>query len=228
MNNPSTEANSPSGFDTAAAVTRSLLGWGVVVGPFYLVIGLVLALTRSGFDLAEHQLSLLMLGDGGWMQATNLILSGMMVLAAALGFHRALAAQDSGGRAAAILLGAAGLGLVGSGIFPPDPMGGFPPGEAEVVTASGMLHLAFGLVQFLSVAAAAFVMARWFRRRGDQGAATYSRTTGFVVIVGFLGGAAVPTTVGVALLWLVVVAEWAWLAVASVRMYRTVPHPDGR
>lgn len=53
------------GFDSAAAVTRSLLGWGVVAGPFYLVVGLVLALTRPGFDLSRHQLSLLMLGDGG-------------------------------------------------------------------------------------------------------------------------------------------------------------------
>jgi hypothetical protein len=31
---------------------------------------------------------------------------------------------------------------------------------------------------------------------------------------------------GVALLWLAVVAGWAWLLVASVRAYRTVPHPD--
>lgn len=215
------ESTSSSGFNTAAAITRSLLGWGVVAGPFYLVIGLVLALTRSGFDLAEHQLSLLMLGDGGWMQATNLILSGVMVLAAALGFHRAL-----GGSAAAVLLGVVGLGLVGSGIFPPDPMGGFPPGEPEVVTTSGILHLVFGLAQFLSMAAAAFVMARWFKRRGQEGVGLYSRITGFVVIVGFMSGAAVPTTVGVALLWLVVLAEWAWLAVASVHAYRTVPHPD--
>jgi hypothetical membrane protein len=221
MNDLSTEAKSADGFNTAAAVTRSLLGWGVVVGPFYLAIGLVLALTRSGFDLAEHQLSLLMLGDSGWMQSTNLIVSGLMVLAAALGFHRAL-----GGSAAAVLLGVVGLGLVGSGIFPPDPMGGFPPGEPEVATASGIMHLVFGLVQFLSMAATAFVMARWFKRRGQVGVGRYSRITGFVVIVGFLGGAAVPTTVGVALLWLVVLAEWVWLAVASVYVYRTVPHPD--
>ena len=42
--------------DTGAAVTRSLLGWGVVAGPFYVVVGLVLALTRPGFDLSTHAL----------------------------------------------------------------------------------------------------------------------------------------------------------------------------
>jgi hypothetical protein len=31
------------GFDMGAAVTRSLLGYGVVAGAFYLVVGLVLA-----------------------------------------------------------------------------------------------------------------------------------------------------------------------------------------
>lgn len=91
--NSSTTRNE-DGFDSAAAVTRSLLGWGIVAEPFYLVVGLVLALTRPGFDLSRHQLSLRMLGDGGWMQTTNLILSGLMTLAAALGFRRAL--RDTG------------------------------------------------------------------------------------------------------------------------------------
>jgi len=34
-------------FDEGAAVMRSMLGWGVVAGPFYLALGLVLALTRD-------------------------------------------------------------------------------------------------------------------------------------------------------------------------------------
>lgn len=33
-------AGTRDGFDSSAAVTRSLLGWGVVVGAFYLIIGL--------------------------------------------------------------------------------------------------------------------------------------------------------------------------------------------
>lgn len=37
--------------DRAAAVTRSLLGYGVVAGPFYVVVGLIQGLTRRGFDL---------------------------------------------------------------------------------------------------------------------------------------------------------------------------------
>ncbi|WP_433507282.1 DUF998 domain-containing protein [Pseudonocardia halophobica] len=62
----------------AAATTRSLLGWGVVAGPFYLVVGLAQALTRAGFDLTRHPLTALLLGDLGWLQLLNFLLTGLM------------------------------------------------------------------------------------------------------------------------------------------------------
>jgi len=213
------------GFDGAAAVTRSLLGWGVVAGPFYLMVGTALALTRDGFDLTQHQLSLLMLGDGGWMQRANLILSGVMTIAAAIGFHRASRGSKADRTGTLVLV--CGLGLIGSGIFAPDPMRGFPAGAPEQVTFSGIMHMTFGLIQFVALAAAAIVAARWFARRGSGDTATYSRISAAVIIAGFAGGAALSTTgAGVALLWLAVVAGWAWLLVASISAYRTVPHPD--
>jgi signal transduction histidine kinase len=65
------------GFDGAAAVTRSLLGYGMLAGAFYLVVGVVLGTTRAGFSFAEHPLSVLMLGDHGWMQRANIIVAGV-------------------------------------------------------------------------------------------------------------------------------------------------------
>lgn len=112
------------GFDGAAAVTRSLLGWGVVAGVWYLVVGILQAVTRDGFDVARHPLSLLMLGDSGWIQVANLILTGLMVIAAAFGFSRAMRGSRVAGWSAG-LIGGYGLCLVASGIFPPDPMAGF-------------------------------------------------------------------------------------------------------
>lgn len=160
------------------------------------------------------------------MQTTNLILSGLMTLAAAFGFFHALGGTTTATRAGA-LLGVYGLGLIGSGIFPPDSMAGFPVGAPQVGTTSGTLHLAFGLIQFLALAAAAFVVAGWFAHSGDRGTARYSRVSGATIIIGFAGGAALSTfTIGVGFLWLAVVAGWAWLLVTSVQAYRTVPHPD--
>jgi uncharacterized protein DUF998 len=71
----------------AAAVTRSLLGSGVLAGPFYLVVGLAQARTRDGDELTRHDQSLLANGPDGWVQGANLILRGLMVIAAAALTH---------------------------------------------------------------------------------------------------------------------------------------------
>ena len=72
--------------DGRAAATRSLLGWGVVAGPFYLVVAVVHALLKPGFDFSRHAISLLMITDTGWVQRANLVLAGVMVIAAGIGF----------------------------------------------------------------------------------------------------------------------------------------------
>lgn len=215
------------GFDRAAAVTRSLLGYGVLAGVVYLVVSLVLALTREGFRLSEHALSLLMLGEGGWLQRANLVLVGVMVVAAAVGVARALrparASRTTGG-----LLGGYGLALVLGGVFPPDPGAGFPPGALENAgTVAGVLHLVFGGVGFLLLACAAVVVGRWFATADMPGEAARARVAAVVIVVGSIVGVALATsTAGVVALWVAVLAGWAWLASASIALYRTVPHPD--
>ncbi|MFB9378362.1 DUF998 domain-containing protein [Kineococcus gynurae] len=214
------------GFDNGAAVTRSLLGWGVVAGPFYVVVGLVLAFSRPGFDLSRHALSLLTLGEHGWAQRANLVLTGLMVLAAAVGAARAL--REGRGGAIAAALGIFGIGLVGSAIALPDPVAGFPPGSPapDGVTTHGLLHLALGAIGFLALAVGALTASRWRAGRGERAGARVSLALGLVVLLGFLGGAALATSgLGVALLWLAVLAGFAWVALISVRFYRHVPHP---
>jgi hypothetical membrane protein len=213
-------------FDRSAAVTRSLLGWGVVAGPFYVVVGLVLALTRPGFDLTNHALSLLTLGDLGWLQRTNLILTGLMAIVAALGIVRAV--RNGRGLAMEVLTIVYGVGLILSAIFPPDPVEGFPPGSAGgEFSLSGVLHLLFGALGFVAIAGAAFAHAGWSRSIGAKGRATVSLILGGLVLVGFIGGAALAaSSVGVALLWLAVLAQFTWLALACSQIYSWSPHPD--
>jgi hypothetical protein len=222
------ESRRAPGFDGAAAVTRSLLGYGVIAGGFYVLVGVVLALSTAGFELARHPLSLLMLGEHGWVQRVNLLLTGAMTLAAALGILRALAGWRAARRAAG-LVGLYGVSLWSAAAFPPDPMEGFPPGTAPVaeLSASGLGHLLAGAVGFVAISAAAALLGGWFRDRGRMRAAVGSRVAAAVVVVGFLAGAALATTAaGTALLWLAVLVGWAWLAAVSVTLYRVVPHPD--
>ncbi|MCD2441478.1 DUF998 domain-containing protein [Agromyces sp. SYSU K20354] len=219
--------SSPTTFDRGRAVTKSLLGWGVMAGPFYLVVGLAQALLVPGFDLSRHALSLLLLGPLGWIQAANLVLSGIMVLAAAVGFARLVPRRP--GITAAVLLGLYGVSLFAAALLPPDPMGGFPPGGTDATAASvtGLLHLVAGAIGFLSLAAAAIVLAGWFRAEGRRSVAITSWVAAAVIVFGFMGGAALATVpAGIGLLWLAVVAGWTWLAWASFTAYRMAPRPD--
>lgn len=216
------------GFDPAAAITRSLLGYGVLSGAVYLVVGLVLALTREGFDLSRHALSLLMLGSGGWMQRANLIVVGIMTVAAGVGFVRAMRLGGSRGRAGTFVM-VFGVCLFLSGIFAPDPMGGFPPGVPEdEASVSGILHLAFGGLGFISLSLAALAIWAWASRDGgERSLVAPSLVASIVIVAGFVAGAALATsTAGVVSLWVAVVVGWAWLALTSIRLYRLVPHPD--
>lgn len=212
------------GFDSRAAVTRSMLGWGVVAGPFYLVFALTLALTRQGFDLSKHPLSLLTLGDGGWLQTLNFALTGIMVMVAGWGMLRAVERRGRSAGAAVIVAGAA---IALAGVFRPDPIAGFPPGAEETMSASGMLHLALGMIEFVAFTVAALLLARFFSTPGEKSRAMLSRLAGVLIVVAFAAGAALSAgPAGVALLWLAVVVSFAWLASSSAWVYRTVPHPD--
>lgn len=217
----------PQVLDRAAAVTRSLLGWGVVAGPFYLIVGLVLGATRPGFDFSRHALSLLMLGQLGWIQRANFVLTGLMVIAASVGVLRAI--RSGRGLAVGALVAAAGITLILSAVFAPDPVNGFPPAAVtETPSASGVLHLICGAIQFVAIAAAALAHAAWSRSVGNVVRGAVSTVLAVGILGGFAAGVALGQhTIGITLLWLAVVCEWVWLALACAQIYQWSPHPLG-
>lgn len=206
--------------------TRALLACGMLAGPLYLILGLIQAFTRPGFDITRHDLSLLANGAMGWVQVANLMVSGLLVIAGALGMRRAL--HSGPGRTwGPLLVAIYGLGLVGAGIFKADPSFGFPPGAPEgppaAISANGLLHFVTAGIGFLALIAACFVFARRFSRQAQRGWAVFSVVTGIVFLLGFFGvaaGSGNPLTVlG---FWIAVVLAWAWITAVSARL-RTVP-----
>ncbi|MDI1465913.1 DUF998 domain-containing protein [Catellatospora sp. KI3] len=202
-------------------ITKSLLGYGVIAGPIYVVTGLAQALTRDGFDLSRHAWSLLANGEHGWIQIANFIVAGLMTVAAAVGLRRALPAGRR--RWAPLLLAGYGLSLVGAGVFRADAVQGFPVGAPETTAVSwhGMLHLMLGGIGFGCLVAACFVLARGLARDGARGLARFSRITGVVFPAAFAGiasGSHGPTTLAFVA---AVVLAWAWLSTVSVHFYRT-------
>jgi hypothetical membrane protein len=205
-------------------ITRSLLGYGVLAGPFYIAVSVGQALVRDGFDLTRHEWSLLANGPGGWIQILNLVLTGLMVVAAAVGFRRALR-EGRAARWAPRLLGVYGIALVAAGIFRADPMNGFPAGTPEGPpvhpTLAGTLHLAAGGVGFLALVAATWLLAARFRHEGRRRQAAVTRATGVLFLVAFAGIASGAVSPALNLAFTAaVVLTWAWLSLASLQQYR--------
>ena len=202
--------------DPTTAVTRSLIGWGAVAGPFYVAVSLAQALTRDGFDLTRHPWSLLENGSLGWIQSANLALTGAMVAAFAVGLARA-----GTGRWASRLLAMYGAGLVGAAVFTADPMAGFPVGADETPTWHGALHLASGGIGFLAMVAACLMLGRRFAAAGSRGWALSARVTGVAFLAAFAGittgstSATLPFVAGVLL-------SFGWLTALAVHTYKTV------
>ena len=210
-------------------LTNALLVCGMIAGPFYILVGLIQALTRPGFDLLRHDLSLLANGNLGWIQITNLVLTGLLVGAFALGLRRALPAGP-GRTWGPILLGVYGLGLIGAGFFTADPAFGFPPGtpaNAHTISWHGLLHIVTAGIGFLALIAACFVLARRFASRREWGWAASSLATGVVFFAAFAG---VATGSGqswsVIGFWIGIVCAWAWVWALALKLLRE--RPPGR
>ncbi|WP_245931518.1 DUF998 domain-containing protein [Actinokineospora auranticolor] len=203
-------------------MTKSLLGYGVLAGPVYVLVTLGQALTRDGFDPTRHQWSLLANGPGGWVQVVNFVVTGLMVVAFAVGLRRATAARWAPG-----LVAVYGVSLVGAGLFRADPALGFPAGAPEglpaEVSGHGLLHLVCGVVGFVAVAVACFAVGRRCAAEGRRGWTVFSRVTGVGLLVGFAmaaagqGGAAATLAFTAAVLLV-----WAWCAAVAVDRYRAV------
>ena len=119
---PPPAAPTPSDCSPAQRVTRSLLGYGVLAGPFYVTTSLAQALAHDGFDLTRHAWSQLAAGPQGWIQMANLVLSGAMVVAFAVGLAP-LAAPAAGHR---VWSARTALGLIAAGLLVADPAGRLP------------------------------------------------------------------------------------------------------
>ncbi|MDT5007262.1 MAG: hypothetical protein QOJ24_4438 [Mycobacterium sp.] len=209
----------------ADRITKSLLGYGVIAGPVYVVAVAAQEATRDGFDPTRHAASQLANGDFGWVQTATFLITGAMTIAGAVGIRRALGRAPSS-RWAAGLIGAFGVGLMAAGIFRADPSDGFPPGTPAGMgqpSWHGLVHLAVAGAGFACLVAACFVVASWFNRNGEAGWAWFSRITGglfaatFVFMASGAGGA-----VAILSFTAAVVLTWGWLTAVSVKLYQSV------
>jgi len=69
-------------------LTAFLLAAAVLAGPLFLATTLLQFAMKADIDPTIHPLSMLSLGTAGWIQITNFIVAGLLVLASATGLRR--------------------------------------------------------------------------------------------------------------------------------------------
>ncbi|NDL59591.1 DUF998 domain-containing protein [Phytoactinopolyspora mesophila] len=131
---------------------------GAIGSTLFVLVFLADGWTRPGYSPVRHPVSALALGPRGWIQTSNFLVCGAAITIGALGVTFAGQSYLLGP-----MLAVFGLGLVASGVFPMDPMRGYPPGTPDgdpaAHTSRHKLHDYAGMVVFLALPAAAAIGA---------------------------------------------------------------------
>jgi hypothetical membrane protein len=203
---------------TTKQAAPPLLLAGAVAGPLYVGIGTIEAIVRDGFDIRKHSLSLLANGTGGWIHSTMMVVTGLLTVVGVLALRRAgLTSRWAVGG-----LVVYGAGVAAAGLMRADPALGFPPGTPdampETISWHGFGHVIAGMIGFIGLIVACFVLSRWFGRRGATGWSRFSLVTGIVYLLGLVGLGAGSGTTAVNLGFTVaVILGWTWITMLMLR-----------
>jgi hypothetical protein len=205
--------------------TRWLLAAGVAGPILFFGTALVEGATRRGYDPVRQFVSLLSLGDGGWVQVANFIVSGLLFVAFGVGLRRRWT-SGPGCRWVPRLLVIVGLGLVASGVFVTDGALGYPVGAPAGLPTSASwhagLHYLGASIVFIGLPAATFVTARRALWSGGRGWAWYSVASGALMLGGWLAGFVIVGPDGISgfaglLQRIAVLAGWQWVVATALQ-----------
>ncbi|GGM70291.1 DUF998 domain-containing protein [Dactylosporangium sucinum] len=196
---------------TPTTPTTRTVAAAAVAAPVFVAAALAQAATRDGYDLTRHPVSMLALGDLGWIQTTVFAVTGLLTVAAVPAARRLVGGWTPR------LLALIGIGLLIAAVFRMDPSDGFPIGTPAGPPSSlswhFVLHNVGGSLSFLSMIALCFVLSR--RLAGTW--RWTGRTAGALFAAGLAwamtGGAA-----GFLTLFLGDAVAWLWIAAALLRV----------
>ena len=195
------------------ATDRILLLTGIAAGLLFFIIPTIEVFRRPGFNIERHAISMLSLGEGGWIMKAVFLTCGVLTLMCALGIYMELA-RGRGGLVAPLLIGAYGAGLLLAGFFDAPAGLGFPPGtpddQAPIMTTSATLHSVGFMVAFSALIVSCFVFALHFLHEQQTIWAAASLVTGLALpaLIGL--GVSMIVAPGIAFYWAAMLG-WLWL-----------------
>ena len=194
---------------------RTALLAGVAAGLLFFVVPTIEIFRRPNFDIERHAISMLSLGEGGWIMKAVFIVSGLMTLLCAWGIHQAIG-KSIEGLILPILIALYGAGLVLAGMFDAPAGLGFPAGtpidQQPVMTTGATLHSMAFMVAFGSLIVSCFAFAWYFALHSQFALAALSAVSGLALPTLIYLGVSSTIAPGIAFYW-AAMAGWAWLGV---------------
>ncbi|MGH3730606.1 MAG: DUF998 domain-containing protein [Micromonosporaceae bacterium] len=214
----------------STASAGQLLAAGAAAGPIFIVVALMQAFTREGFDWTRHPTSMLALGDKGWIQIANFVVAAALFFASAIGLRRALRGKP-GGTWAPILVGTFSVALLIAGVFPTDAGLGFPPGAPEgfpEFSWHGIVHTIGPTIGINSLFVSFFVFARHFAWSKQRPWTFTSIAAGIVgIALGFAtnltGTGEITDPFNFLPLWFAMMTGWSYLSLLSWKVRSELP-----
>lgn len=205
---------------------RLLLAGGIASTPLFFAVVIAQMFTRNGFDIRRHAISILTLGDLGWIQSVNFVVTGLLAILAAIGI-RGLLRGGKGGTWGSLLIGIYGIGMIAAGLFRPDPGLSFPAGAPADMPTSMSVHAALHSIAFFTaficLIAAFIVFARRFAAEGNRRWRTYCLATSVISPLLIILGMGTPSWIGVIMGSAGIVA-FGWVSALAARLHTEAKH----
>lgn len=201
---------------------RWLLFAGVAAGLLFFVVPTIEIFRRPAFDISRHAISMLSLGEGGWVMKAVFVISGLLTFACAIGMYRALE-RGWAGIAALLLIGAYGAGLVLAGIYDAPAGLGFPAGtpldQQPVMTREATLHSVAFMVAFGGLILACFALGTYFLLAEQLAFGAASLVAGLALPALIALGVSSVILPGIAFYWAGMLG-WLWLGATALHLAR--------
>jgi hypothetical protein len=197
-----------------------LLGAGLVAAPLFITVFLIEGFARPGYSAVRLPVSSLALAPRGWIQQTNFVATGALMLVLAIGVLQSAVSVWGGS-----MLVVYAIGLIGAGVFVTGPVGGYTGRGADdtaVHDPARAVHLVFSLLVFTALPAACFTVAGGLAPFGLAGWAGYSVLTGILVLVGIVLAGVPPLSAILGLVQrLTIAVGWSWIFVFALLLLRS-------
>jgi hypothetical protein len=208
--------------------TKALLTFGPIGSLLFIIVFLIEGVLRNDYSSLLFPISSLAIGEWGWIQICNFIISGSFIIVFAFGLHQTLSpSKDSLWISG--LIATVGFGLIGAGIFSTDPLFGYPataPLAFAQYTTHGHLHNFFSIFVFVCLPSVCFRFRKRFNVANEYAMAKYSLFSGLGILIAFFLSA-----VGFNRIWgltdiagllqrLSVIIGFCWIAVIGLHFIR--------